>query len=53
MLLHAYKKYSCYRNGGLGDRAEYWQDMGRGDPIFKGKNKGDIRGVRFVDVNGE
>jgi hypothetical protein len=27
--------------------------MGVGKPIFTGKNKGDIRGVNFVDVNGE
>ncbi|SPN96523.1 related to acetylxylan esterase [Cephalotrichum gorgonifer] len=43
----------CYRNGGLGDRAAYWQDMGVGRPIFTGKNKGDIKGVRLVDINGD
>lgn len=43
----------CYRNSGLGDRAAYWQDVGLGRPVFTGKNKGDLHGVRLVDINGE
>lgn len=39
--------YRCWRNGGVGEKADYWQDMGEGDPIFKAKGMGDIRGVRF------
>lgn len=40
----------CWRNGGTLDTPEYWQDLGI---IFTGKGKGDIRGVRFVDINGD
>ncbi|RYP05273.1 hypothetical protein DL764_003934 [Monosporascus ibericus] len=43
----------CWRNGGLGEKAAYWQDMGSGGPIFKAIGKGDIKGVRFVDLNGD
>lgn len=42
---------SCWRNGGLGETPEYWQDMGvggpLGGPVFLAKGMGDIRGVRF------
>ena len=37
----------CWRNGGLGETAEYWQDMGLGKSVFSGENTGDIKGVRF------
>jgi hypothetical protein len=40
----------CWRNGGLGNTAAYWQDMGI---VFPPKGKGDIRGTRFVDINGD
>lgn len=40
----------CWRNGGLGDNAAYWQDFG---VVFPPKGKGDIRGTRFVDINGD
>lgn len=40
----------CWRNGGVGDKAEYWQDMGI---IFTGKGMGNIDGVRFADINGD
>ncbi|SPO00343.1 related to acetylxylan esterase [Cephalotrichum gorgonifer] len=43
----------CWRNGGLGDLPAYWQDMSPGQPIFLAKGMGDIRGVRFVDINGD
>ncbi|KAM0612186.1 hypothetical protein ACHAP0_006124 [Verticillium nonalfalfae] len=43
----------CYRNGGLGNEAAYWQDLGSGGPVFSAKDMGDIRGVRFVDLNGD
>ncbi|KAF9880547.1 putative carbohydrate esterase family 3 protein [Colletotrichum karsti] len=43
----------CWRNGGVGKMPEYWQDMGSGQPVFLAKGMGDIRGVRFVDVNGD
>lgn len=34
----------------LDDMPEYWQDLGI---RFTGKNKGDLRGVRFEDINGD
>ncbi|RYP93433.1 hypothetical protein DL770_000476 [Monosporascus sp. CRB-9-2] len=40
----------CWRNGGLTDLAEYWQDLGT---VFTGKRFGDYRGVRFADLNGD
>ncbi|EEY19355.1 conserved hypothetical protein [Verticillium alfalfae VaMs.102] len=43
----------CYRNGGLGNEAAYWQDLGSGGPVFSAKDMGDIRGMRFVDLNGD
>lgn len=47
------RKQSCWRNGGLGEKAEYWQDMGSGGPIFKAVGKGDIMGVRFGESRAE
>jgi hypothetical protein len=41
---------SCWRNGGQGDEADYWQALG---VVFTGKNKGDIDGVMFADLNGD
>jgi hypothetical protein len=43
----------CWRNGGLGDNAAYWQDFGQGKPVFTGKDMGNIDGVYLVDINGE
>lgn len=43
----------CYRNGGLGNGAAYWQDIGSGGPTFLNKNTGDARGLRFIDINGD
>lgn len=40
----------CWRNGGLGARAEYWQDLGK---VAPGRGMGDLDGVRLVDINGE
>ncbi|KAF2825075.1 hypothetical protein CC86DRAFT_241827, partial [Ophiobolus disseminans] len=40
----------CWRNGGLGESAAYWQDFGI---VFTPKGKGDIRGTRFIDINGD
>lgn len=40
----------CWRNGGLGDSAAYWQDFG---VVFTPKGKGDLRGTRFIDINGD
>jgi hypothetical protein len=40
----------CWRNGGLGDMPEYWQELG---VIFTGKGKGDVHGLRFADINGD
>lgn len=39
--------YSCWRNGGIGDKAAYWQDMGQGAHIFTAQNMGDMRGVQL------
>ncbi|KAL4860504.1 SGNH hydrolase-type esterase domain-containing protein [Aspergillus spectabilis] len=41
---------SCWRNGGTKDKAEYWQALG---VVFTGKDKGNIDGVRLVDINGD
>ncbi|SCO35389.1 related to acetylxylan esterase [Fusarium fujikuroi] len=43
----------CWRNGGIGDKAAYWQDMGQGSHIFASQNTGDMRGVQLVDMNGD
>ncbi|OBT92656.2 hypothetical protein VE01_09799 [Pseudogymnoascus verrucosus] len=43
----------CWRNGGQGDMAAYWQDFGEGKPVFTGKGMGNIDGVRLVDINGD
>lgn len=43
----------CWRNGGVGEKAAYWQDFGEGKPVFTGKGMGDIDGVQLVDINGE
>ena len=51
----------CSRNGGQSrgpdDRNYYWQgfsdDTGVRSIVFTGKNKGDKRGVRLADLNGE
>jgi hypothetical protein len=43
----------CWRNGGSGDNAAYWQDVGEGKPVFTGKSTGSIDGIRLVDINGE
>jgi hypothetical protein len=39
-----------WRNGWIKDYPEYWQDLG---VRFKARGKGDIRGVRFEDINGD
>ncbi|KAM0342058.1 hypothetical protein ACHAPU_009786 [Fusarium lateritium] len=39
-----------WRNGWIEDIPKYWQYLGK---RFTGKNKGDVRGVRFEDVNGD
>jgi hypothetical protein len=42
---------SCWRNGGTTeDMPTFWQETG---VIFTGKGMGDIRGTRFVDINGD
>lgn len=43
----------CWRNGGVGEKAAYWQDFRGGKPVFTGKNMGNIDGVQLVDINGE
>ncbi|KAK9413786.1 putative SGNH hydrolase-type esterase domain-containing protein [Seiridium unicorne] len=40
----------CWRNGGLTDLPEYWQDLGI---VFTAKGMGDYLGVRFADINGD
>ncbi|KAK0625151.1 family 3 carbohydrate esterase, partial [Bombardia bombarda] len=40
----------CWRNGWVDDIPKYWQDLGQ---RFEAKGKGDYRGVRFVDMNGD
>ncbi|KAF4975545.1 hypothetical protein FZEAL_7691 [Fusarium zealandicum] len=39
-----------WRNGWIDDLPKYWQYLGK---RFTGKNKGDVRGVRFEDINGD
>ncbi|KAL2817978.1 hypothetical protein BDW59DRAFT_165684 [Aspergillus cavernicola] len=41
---------TCWRNGGIQAKAEYWQALG---VVFTGKNKGNIDGVQLVDINGD
>ncbi|KAK4222286.1 SGNH hydrolase-type esterase domain-containing protein [Podospora fimiseda] len=41
---------SCWRNGGQGDYAEYWEPLG---VIFTGQNMGNVDGVFFADINGD
>ncbi|KAK6065946.1 esterase family protein [Seiridium cupressi] len=41
---------SCWRNGGTGDTADPWQELG---VVFTGKNEGDVNGVFFADLNGD
>ncbi|KAM7185430.1 hypothetical protein V8F20_011802 [Naviculisporaceae sp. PSN 640] len=43
----------CWRNGGVGEKPAYWQDLGQGRPVFTGKGMGNIDGVRLVDINGD
>lgn len=40
----------CWRNGGLKDISDNWQDMG---VVFNARDFGDIDGVRLVDINGD
>ncbi|KAL1864953.1 hypothetical protein VTK73DRAFT_5582 [Phialemonium thermophilum] len=40
----------CWRNGGQGDLPAYWQPLG---VVFMGKGFGDVRGIRFFDLNGD
>ena len=40
----------CWRNGGQGDLADYWQDLGI---KFTGKGMGDTQGTHFEDINGD
>ncbi|KAF5671674.1 carbohydrate esterase family 3 [Fusarium heterosporum] len=51
-VMHDNADIYCYRNGGTGNGAAYWQDFGK-EATFTGKNMGDMRGVRFVDINGD
>lgn len=39
-----------WRNGGIVDMPAFWQPLGK---RFDGKNMGDVRGVRFEDINGD
>jgi hypothetical protein len=41
---------SCWRNGWIDDVPQYWQPLGK---RFTGKGFGDVRGVRFEDINGD
>ncbi|KAJ5352116.1 hypothetical protein N7452_001090 [Penicillium brevicompactum] len=41
---------TCWRNGWIDDVPKYWQPLGK---RFSGKDMGDIRGVRFEDINGD
>ncbi|KAL1835601.1 hypothetical protein VTJ49DRAFT_6345 [Mycothermus thermophilus] len=43
----------CWRNGGWGEKAGWWQDLGNGKPVFTGKGMGNIDGVQLVDLNGD
>lgn len=38
----------CWRNGGLTDTAEYWQDLGK---VAPGRNLDDLNSVRFGKQN--
>ncbi|KAK2765017.1 hypothetical protein FQN54_008716 [Arachnomyces sp. PD_36] len=49
-IAHGNGDIYCDRNGGQGDAPEYWQPLGL---QFEGKDKGDLNGVRFVDINGD
>lgn len=40
----------CWRNGWVDDKPAFWEPMGR---RFTGKGMGDLRGVRFRDINGD
>ncbi|KAF4470857.1 fg-gap repeat domain-containing [Fusarium albosuccineum] len=39
-----------WRNGWINDIPKYWQYLGK---RFEGKNKGDLRGTQFEDINGD
>ncbi|KAJ3548060.1 hypothetical protein NM208_g1190 [Fusarium decemcellulare] len=39
-----------WRNGRIDDIPKYWQYLGK---RFEGKNKGDLRGTQFEDINGD
>ncbi|KAL3463731.1 SGNH hydrolase-type esterase domain-containing protein [Aspergillus heterothallicus] len=41
---------TCWRNGWIDDVPAYWQPLGK---RFTGKGMGDLRGVRFEDINGD
>ncbi|KAK4230039.1 hypothetical protein QBC38DRAFT_62431 [Podospora fimiseda] len=49
-LLEGNGDINCWRNGGWGDAPAYWQALGK---RFTGKGMGDLRGVRFEDINGD
>ncbi|KAK4165172.1 hypothetical protein QBC43DRAFT_378166 [Cladorrhinum sp. PSN259] len=49
-LLESSGDINCWRNGGWGDAPAYWQALGK---RFTGKAMGDLRGVRFDDINGD
>ncbi|KAM5381701.1 hypothetical protein ACJZ2D_002921 [Fusarium nematophilum] len=40
----------CWRNGGVKEFPEFWQKLGL---RFTAKGMGDMRGVRFEDINGD
>ncbi|KAJ5496833.1 hypothetical protein N7463_008820 [Penicillium fimorum] len=41
---------TCWRNGWINNLPAYWQPLGK---RFTGKEMGDIKGVRFEDINGD
>ncbi|KAJ5817786.1 hypothetical protein N7447_007794 [Penicillium robsamsonii] len=41
---------TCWRNGWIDDLPAYWQPLGK---RFINKEMGDIKGVRFEDINGD
>ncbi|QKX57197.1 uncharacterized protein TRUGW13939_04305 [Talaromyces rugulosus] len=41
---------TCWRNGWIENVPAYWQPLGK---RFAGKGIGDLRGVRFEDINGD
>ncbi|KAL2782956.1 SGNH hydrolase-type esterase domain-containing protein [Aspergillus keveii] len=49
-LIHDNGDIECWRNGWIWDHARWWEHMGI---VFTGKNKGNIDGVRFIDINGD